>query len=190
MPVVEQRVAREIIAILKDYKTATATSLQALLSGGVYPWADISNGSSDNGTNRGRFPCATATPVSWNSSVPLSLSGATTPALPNWLTNGCGSNGWASVIYYAIGRDELYLDIFGGLLCTTCTFGYDQLRVYNAAGTSYVWVDAVLLTPGAATGSRTWTSGYFEDSENNDNNDRFITPTSTNYNRDRIFTIP
>lgn len=172
MPIVEQRVAREMKALLESYRATL----------GVYPWADFDNGDSDLGYNRSRFPCGVALPVIWGSViVPL------TPALPNWLTNGCGTNGWASVIYYAVGR--IVLD--PGDPCLTCTAGYDQLRVYDTSGTTYVWVNLVLLTPGAATGARTWVSGYFEDAENNDNDDdNYITPTSTAYNRDRIYTVP
>jgi hypothetical protein len=56
----------------------------------------------------------------------------------------------------------------------------------------------LLMTPGAYTGSpaRNWPhnstiTGYFEDSENrNNNDDDFVTPTATNYNRDRIYTLP
>jgi hypothetical protein len=172
------------MALMQAYKAATATSLQALFSGGVYPWADISDGDSNDGTNRGRFPCGTATPVNWGSPVPLSLSGQSTPTLPNWLTNGCGSDGWADVIYYSIGRDDLYLDILNGLVCFTCTAS--SLSLDGVSGH-----ELVLLTPGATGAGRTWVTGYFEDAENSDNNDdNYITPTSTAYNRDRIYTIP
>lgn len=167
MPVVERRVAREMRSLLQSYIAAT----------GAYPWADsIGLGSSILGSNRGRFPCGTALPVIWGSLVaPL------TPALPNWLTNGCGSNGWASVIYYTAAQNRLE-----PVPCTSCT-GI-SLSVDGVSGT-----DLVLLTPGAASISPrgAWPTAYFEDSQNNDNaDDSYVTPTSTAYNRDRLFKLP
>jgi hypothetical protein len=58
----------------------------------------------------------------------------------------------------------------------------------------------ILITPGAATSNRAggWptilnpiSSLYFADSENSDNNDYncFIVPTSTSYDRDRIYVV-
>jgi hypothetical protein len=59
--------------------------------------------------------------------------------------------------------------------------------------------DLILITPGAATSSRAsgWPtsfssiSGYFDDSENSNNDDYncYIVPTSTNYDRDRIYVV-
>ncbi len=165
MPIVEQRVAREIRALLQSYKSVA----------GVYPWADSNgNGISVLGSNRGHFPCDTflTLPVPWGNPLVPSLI----PVLPKWLKSGCGVNGWASVIYYTAAPNQLLLSA-----CLTCT-----LSVNNVPGTALV-----LLTPGAATGPRTWVSGYFEDAENNGNNDdKYSTPTSTEYNRDRIYTVP
>jgi hypothetical protein len=167
MPAVEQRVAKEIRTLLESYRSGA----------GFYPWADISNGSSDVGLNRGRFPCnpAGTAPVAWGSAIPA------TPSLPNWLTNGCGVDGWASVIYYAAGQ----LSLSGG--CTTCVpTCFDlSLRVDGTCGTRLA-----LLTPGAASAARAWTAGYFENAENTDGDDSYVTPTSTLYNRDRIFVLP
>lgn len=170
MPVVEQRVGREMRSLLDAYRAATL----------FYPWADSNDGNSDLGYNRGRFPCnpAGTLPVVWGSVTPA------TPTLPAWLTNGCGNNGWASVIYYAAGQGSLDVG------CTTCETVPPcldlSLNLDVACGTSLV-----LLTPGAASGARTWVTGYFEDAENSDNNDdRYVTPTSRNYDRDRIFTTP
>lgn len=173
MPVVEQRVAREMISILQSYKTATA-ALGYNGGAGVYPWADISDGNSNTGTNRGRFPCNSATPENW---------GPPMPTLPNWLTNGClvtPLSGWSAVIYYAAAQNRLDAG------CSTCTAA--TLSVNGVAGT-----DLVLLTPGAAGASPrgAWPTAYFEDSENNDNaNDSYVTPSSTAYDRDRLFKIP
>ena len=101
-----------------------------------------------------------------------------TPVIPNWLTNGCGVNGWTSVIYYTAAQNRL-----PAAACTTCTAA--SLSVNGVSGT-----DLVLLTPGAAAGARMWASGYFEDAENVNNDDNYITPTSPAYNRDRIYTVP
>lgn len=158
MPVVEQRVAREMMSLLRRYYSMV----------GSYPWADdnITPGSSTISVNRGRFPCNIALPLSWGNLSPL------TPSLPTWLTNGCGSNGWASVTYYALATLP----------------GVTPLTVDGVPGT-----DVLLITPGAATASPrgAWPTAYFEDSENNNNNnDSYITPTSTAYNRDRLYRYP
>lgn len=209
MPAVERRVAREMMSILEQYRIAT---------GGDYPSANRANGNSDGRYNRHRFPCGVALPTAWGSGG--------TPSLPNWLTNGCGSNGWASVIFYAVGRNLLV-----GNNCSTCasttitcpgtttTSSTTSLTVTNAssrpadrcpAGASPFTctptvlnngtANLILITPGAATSNRasgwpstlTPISGYFEDSANNDNDDYncFIVPTSTSYDRDRIYVVP
>ncbi len=182
MPEVEQYVAQAMKTILMQYKAAT----------NVYPWADLSDGNSNASGisyyNHWRFPCGTALPWNWGRTTsPI------TPVLPEWLTNGCNSpvTGWTSVIYYAVAKNELDS---GGSSCTTCTnLSPPKLSVDG------VDKEVVLITPGGYTGSptRSWSnstfttiSGYFEDSENSNNNDTFVTPTAKTYNRDRIFTIP
>ena len=221
MPLVEQRVALEMISLLNQYRAATATSV--LYPGGVYPWADLSDGSSNavpffGAYNRNRFPCGTASPTQWGA-VP---SGGTTatPALPNWLKDvgadtKCSSvNGWAGVIYYAVSRAILELT---GITCTTCAAA--TLTVSNPSGGTGILcstaaspscttgivsagtADVLLITPGGYTGSptRNWPAfsfsaitGYFEDTENSDNDntdDTYVVPTSALYNRDRIFVV-
>ena len=113
MPVVEQRVAREMIAIPQclpgrdrgaipgqTLATATVTDRSQYVAYAAY--------------NRNRFPCNSALPTDWGN------SGA--PALPNWLTNGClaGSplTGWSAVIYYAVAENRLE---GSGSRCSTCT---------------------------------------------------------------------
>jgi hypothetical protein len=196
MPLVEQRVAREMMSRLRQYKAAT----------GVYPWADLSDGQS-NGTpftaayNRGRFPCLNALPTNWGSGG--------TPTLPDWLTNGCTSvSGWAGLIYYAVAKNRLENSGNG---CTTCTAS----NSLNLTNTGYAYMcpyasnpfsctltsvaggnaDVLLITPGAFIGgTRNWPTdwspitGYFEDAQNGDNNDDDYTiPTATDPNRDRMF---
>jgi hypothetical protein len=221
MPLVEQRVAREMISLLNQYRAATATS--ALYPGGVYPWADLSDGNSNavpilGAYNRNRFPCGTASPTAWGA-VP---SGGTTatPVLPNWLkdvaalgdTKCSGLTGWNNVVYYAVSRSILELT---GITCTTCTAA--SLSITNPSsvvGTQCTTASTPVCTPtiitagtanmllimsGGYTGSpaRNWPSasfaaitGYFEDGENSDNDDdSYTVPTSTLYNRDRIFIV-
>jgi hypothetical protein len=166
MPVVEQRVAREMIAILTSYKAAK----------GYYPWADDGTdpGKSVDGINRGRFPCDTARPDNW---------GSGTPTLPNWLKNGCKqiTPGWAGILYYTAAKGQLHSG------CTTCISS--SLSVTGLTGNK----ELVLITPGATSANPrgVWPAAYFEDAENSDNiNDTYVTPTSTAYNRDRLFSIP
>jgi hypothetical protein len=180
MPLVEQRVAREIIGYLNAYRAATATStLAALLPGvfgGVYPWGDLGDGNSNaallplpsNYYNKNRFPCGTALPVNW--AVTPTGAATATPTLPNWLTNGCGTaTGWAGLIYYTVAKGRLETS---GLLCTTCTAAA-SLTVANASGLSGTVcstasppvcttqvitagnADLVLITPGGESTSRT-----------------------------------
>ena len=185
MPVVEQRVAREIIGYLNAYRAATATSTLAdLLPGvGVYPWSDLSDGNSNasalpipNYYNKNRFPCGTALPTNWGA-TPL-LGTTATPTLPNWLTNGCGTaTGWAGVIYYTVARGRLELS---GGACTTCS-GAASLTVASASGLSGIvcstasppvctaqvitagTADMLLVMPGGYTGTpvRTWPTASF-----------------------------
>lgn len=218
MPAVERRVAREMISILWSYKAATAKS--PTYPGGVYPWADRSDGGS-NTWNHNRFPCGTASPVNWSpplpalpTMVPNSVPPTSTPVLPNWLKNGCTNpvTGWTSVIYYAVAKNKLENS---GAACTNCTDA--TLTVTNAssrvadlcptAGTTCTptvvsstnTYDLLLITSGAATvsprgnwptGDFSVITGYFEDAENSgNNNDIYVVPSSTNYDRDRIYLV-
>ena len=197
MPLVEQRVAREMMAILEQYRIAT----------GIYPWADRSDGVFNFGWNRNRFPCGTAGPTDWGSGG--------VPPLPAWLTNGCnctlaGQRGWACTIYYSVAQNKLDPG------CTICSAS--SLTVTNPSSrpadlcltgvapvvctpsvVSSGSADLVLITAGAATANRTagWPSTtfnpitlYFEDAENGGNNDdNYVVPTSTLNDRDRIYIV-
>ena len=188
MPIVEQRVARELRAILISYKAAV----------GEYPWADCSDGISDlapNRSNRGRIPSLTAETVQWG------VSGA--PALPNWFFNqGATTINWGHVIYYSAGKNFLQ---GGGASCSTCEVpgtgsppSDGTLAVNGVFGK-----EVVIITTGPAGATRPqggigsglcsqahW-SAYLEDSQNNkQTNDRYVTPSSTAYARDRLYTIP
>jgi len=206
MPIVEQRVAREVRTILQNYKTATG--LQGYNGGaGVYPWADCTDGGADYGDNKGRIPWNNALPVNWNTGVPA------TPILPNWFTNkGATLYNWAWVIFYAVGRNFLE-DPVG---CTMCEAGQTFLSVNGAWNKEVV---IIMTGPAGASrpgvpyvgdiagpwGTANWAIGgcdpvpgyspwqaYLEDAENYDYNvnDQFVTPTPTLYTHDRLYTIP
>ena len=201
MPLVEQRVAREMMALLNSYYDAN----------GVYPWADLSDGNSNSppeGYNRGRVPCGTASPADWGDPGPPS-----TPSLPDWLTNGCGNNGWTRVIFYAVAENKLQ---GGG---SGCSSSYSMCSApkpfWSNSGLAYLCpfasspfacslttvgsgnADVILITPGASDGSpRSWPNssygtitGYFEDTENSDNDDdQYAIPSPSNDpNLDRMF---
>jgi len=193
IPPVEQRVALELRTILQTYKANTAcacTNLAGNPSGntGCYPWADLANGYSDAApynpgaeNNRGRIPL-TAAPRDWGDNP----CGSPVPTLPSWFVN----NDWRLVVYYSAGRNFLGPDP-----CATCVDS--TLTVDGIAGKQ-----VVILMPGPLLGTPprspvpttdlTYWSYYFDDDwENRDNvNDLFVTPTSTAYTRDRIYTIP
>lgn len=186
VPVVEQRVARELRAILQSYKTATA-ALGYNAGAGVYPWADLSNGFSDAppyeaigvGRNRGRVPASGASPRNWGDPGPPAV-----PTLPAWFVN----NDWRLVTYYSAGQNFLEA---GG--CSTCV---DPTLSVDGVSSKEV----VILMPGPAGPSRppavplsdpTFWSYYLEDGPNSDqSDDLYVSPSSTAYARDRIYTIP
>jgi hypothetical protein len=191
IPPVEQRVARELRTILQAYKANTnCFSGCDNLGGshGCYPWADLANGYSDSdpynageGRNRGRIPAFGAGPYDWGSNP----CGTALPTLPAWFVN----NDWRLVVYYTAGRNYL-----GPGSCTTCVSS--TLTVNGVSGKQ-----VVILMPGPNLGASprspvptddlTYWQYYLEDAENNNNsNDVFVTPTSTAYARDRIYTIP
>ena len=162
MPPVEQRVAREVRSALLAYKDNSGCN--------CYPWADISDGTSQTDLNRGRVP-TTALPENWGT--------GTIPALPGWYVN----NDWRLVIYYAVGRNFLQS---GGAACAFCVD--PTLTVDGVTGKQ-----AVIITPGPAgvSGAHTnWPFDYFEDAQNNDDsNDIYVIPSSTAYARDRLYII-
>lgn len=208
MPTVEQRVAREVRTILENYRIATAA--QGYNSGaGIYPWPDCTDGTSDyDFPNRGRIPWQTALPVNWNTGTPA------TPSLPNWFTNrGSTVYNWAWVIYYSVGKN--YLENFGASCSTDLRWGCEPGQI--SLSVNGVWgTRVVIFMTGPAGGSRpgvpyvgdvvgfwgtaNWGLGtcnadywqaYLDDGQNNDvDDDRYVTPSSTAYARDRLYTIP
>jgi hypothetical protein len=159
MPLVEQRVALELRSALIAYRSTNACA--------CYPWADSgTDGVSDVGANRGRIPTQTALPHNWSAGM-----------LPAYFI----TNDWARVFHYAVARNALESS---GALCTTCVDS--TLSLDGAPGR-----DALLLAAGHAGANRPSNNAadYFDDLENRNFDDRYITPTSGAADRDRIYPI-
>jgi type II secretory pathway pseudopilin PulG len=131
---------------------------------GCYPWA--ANDFDDNSVDvpprtRGGVPIENALPETWGSLGIL---------VPPWLP----INKWGDKFYYAVAPAE------------TATHTAGTLTVDVASK------NVVLITPGPAGASRPSTTlpDYLDDAENSNNNDIFVTPSSTAYARDRIYVIP
>jgi hypothetical protein len=192
MPPVEMRVGREVRTALQSYKNLSACA--------CYPWADTSDGVSDappvepptKALNRGRFP-TTALPENWGTGAIPNLPGWVDATNHGWFER----NNWPWVIYYSSGKNFLE----GGGVSPACTSCVDStLTVDGMAGR-----EVVILTPGPAGPSRppavpgtdpTFWQYYFEDAQNQDHqidmtgNDLYVSPSSTAYPRDRVYTIP
>lgn len=88
MPVVEKRVAREMLDLLIQYRTNSGC--------GCYPWAANNfDDDSVDGRRRGGVPIENALPENWGS--------GTIPNVPSWII---GSNEWGKRFYYAVARDK------------------------------------------------------------------------------------
>ena len=198
IPLVEKRVARDLLTLLAQYKTATA-ALGYNSGAGTYPWANVNNGPSNAGTNRGRIPAIdtlspprlpkdTPPPPPPPYALPVDWGVSNTPNLPLWFND----NGWRRLIYYAVAANQ----IDSATVCSTCTLSTLQVRQSCGSATGQVSAQVVLITPGPAGAGRpaaypwAW-SLYLEDGCNNDNSDDiFVWPTSTAKVRDQFFTIP
>lgn len=163
MPLVEQRVAGEVRRALANYYTNSGCN--------CYPWADsvaqYSDYDSNYGLNRGWLP---------NHALPVDWAGTFRP--PSWFFD----NEWYKLIYYSVAKD--YTENPGD--CYSCIDS--TLRVDGVSG-----VRALFFMPGTFAGTRRpdYLSDYLEDSENNDNaNDRYVTPTSQAGDRDRMYRLP
>lgn len=160
LPLVEQRVAGTVKQALNNYYSAN----------GYYPWADNIAWGSDNyrandGERRGWLPndASAGGAPDWNAGD-----------LPQWFFD----NQWYSVIYYAVARKY------------SKDGGSETLTVDGGSG-----VRTLFLMPGTPVSpqKRTTTtdfgtpSNYLEDSENKDDDDQFVTPTSQAPDRDRLY---
>jgi len=160
MPVVEKRVASEMLRLLSD----PITGYRAKSACGCYPWA-ANNFDDDSVTGRtqGMVPIEVALPEPWGS--------AGIPSVPSWMI---GSNEWGKKFYYAIAPSESQDHTVGTI-------------TVNGASKNLV-----LITTGPAGASRPSTNlaDYVDDAENRDGGTIYLTPSSTAYARDRIYTIP
>lgn len=165
-PLIEKRAASEILAKLQEYRLSGANWCTC------YPWADISNGVTNEGRYYGRVPlggAATPSTPDW---------GALGITIPSWLTD----NQWWYVFFYTVSDNE------------SAAHGPGTLTVDGLTPNG-----VVLITTGLADANRpkgapgSWNDAdwvyYIEDSENSDLGVVFITPTSTNYARDRLYKL-
>jgi len=160
MPVVEQRVAREMLRLLSD----PITGYRANSVCGCYPWA-ANNFDDDSVTGRtqGMVPIEVALPEAWGS--------GTIPSVPPWMIGG---NEWGKKFYYAIAPSE------------------SQDHTVGSITVNGVSKNLVLITTGPAGASRPSTilTDYVDDAENSDGGTIYMTPSSTAYARDRLYTFP
>jgi type II secretory pathway pseudopilin PulG len=167
IPIIEKRVAKEFKTILENYRAAN----------GVYPYPApfstcSSNAScvSNNSICRGRLPY-TAAPVDWGGSYALPTTTSGSP----WFV----ANRWYRVIYYSAGTSRLATAPPG---CSAAL---------NVSGNSTA---ALFFMPGTPLGSvvRTYAnnnlSWYLEDTENQNMDDNYVTPTSNS--NDQLYVLP
>ena len=192
IPLVEQRVGREVKAALAAYYAANS----------YYPFAakyDDTTGNCAMNNRRGRLPLSIRVDPSLPP-PPNTPCGLTKPAtgsglvewtgtLPNWLL----VNRWDRVIYYSVAAGYS----FGGP--NSCSGGCLNIGASSS-------VAALIFTPGtplpSATGrgnpvnnSTNVLSDYLEDSANQDGwtpsaDNNYAMPTSTAFDRDRLLTLP
>jgi hypothetical protein len=142
---------------------ALLSAYRAASSCACYPWAS-NNFDDDSVTGRedGMVPIEDALPETWSS---LGIT------VPSYMI---GSNEWGKRFFYTVAPVE------------TASHSAGTLTVNGVSK------NLVLITPGPAGASRPslTLSDYIDDAENSDNGVVFITPSSTAYARDRIYTIP
>jgi len=169
-PLIEKRAANEILAKLQAYRIAGANSCEC------YPWADLSNGTSNEGRYYGRAP----------------LLGADTPSTPDWADLGIAipswlkDNNWWYVFFYTVSDSQ------------SANHGKGTLTFDGVAGTSVVLIATGLSVAGdnrpkGSPGS--WIDGdwiyYVDDPQNSDLGVVFVTPTPhiPSYAQDRLFKL-
>lgn len=160
MPVVEKRVARELRALLLAYRANSGC--------GCYPWADWTipwTGEGDNDALRGAPSFNPGDPELWGS--------GTIPPLPGWVLN----NQWWRVVYYAVAPSETEYHNAG------------TLTVNGVAGVHVVLITTGPAVSGDSRPSWDWTN-YVDDVANSNSDNLYLTPSSSAYARDRLYTIP
>ncbi len=169
---VEKRAAREILNLLRLYKTASAGTCDC------YPWADVSDGAANAGLLHGRVPLLT-TDLTNPADSPLNWGGFGTIVVAPWLTN----NRWWWVFFYTLAGDDSQSNS-GGTLIINGVNGTSVVLI--ATGTAGATRPAGM--PG--TWNDAWWSNYVDDSNNSDLGVSFNTPASVAHDRDRLYTIP
>ena len=169
MTTVEKRVAREILTILQAYRNAGGNWCNC------YPWADHSDGSSNEGSFAGRVPL-------WNSStgstpdwVDVGINTGTYPAL-DWLRN----NEWWWPFLYTVSNSQS-ANHAAGTLTVDGVSGYSVVLITTGPA-------GAARPPGGPWDESYWTL-YVDDSENSDLLINFQTPSSTAYARDRLYKL-
>ncbi|MGC2048641.1 MAG: hypothetical protein WA635_08525 [Gallionella sp.] len=167
MPLVERRVA----GIVKEALTSYYANSSGTPSDRYYPWTDnLPEGGTfdydaNDGQTRGWLP--------YHSSDAGSLEWYASGSPPQWFFD----NQWYTLIYYSIAPKY-----------TRDHFPLNTLTVDSTTG-----VRALFFMPGTYDGTRASTdpiplTQFLEDGENNDNgNDSYVRPTSTDRDRDRLY---
>ena len=189
IPVVEIRVARELLALLIDYSTRPGKSC----TNNCYTGADEDfTNEEDDSAFRGWLPLCDADPDNW---------GALGITLPVWLTN----NDWWKVIYYAVAPDKT--EFYPGSSGTLTVDGAPAHVVLITPGPAPAGVTRPSLTiPRTPTApsqcvlelplSSAQATAYWQqylspnDPLNYDHSDNtYATPSSTAYARNRLYVI-
>ena len=175
--VVEVRVAREMLALFKQYRDSSGCD--------CYPWAasDFDDDSTDNNRN-GMVPIEVALPHTWGS---LGIT------RPSWMI---GSDEWGKQFLYAVAGDETE-DHTGGTLTLG---GVNKDIVIITPGPAGAVCREYSNPPTCNTGYRSTSrlrTNYIEDlpppfdfDENNDYGQDFDYPPRDKYARDRIYSCP
>ena len=185
--VVEQRVARELLALLEAYSTAPGKSC----SNNCYTAADKDfTNEEDDSAFRGWLPLCDADPDNW---------GALGITLPAWLTN----NDWWKVIYFAVAPDKTENNSGG----TLTVDGAPAHVVLITPGPAPQWAirpsrtiprtptapsQCVLESPLDSAQAKAYWQQYLSPNDplNFDHSDNtYATPSSTAYARNRLYVI-
>jgi type II secretory pathway pseudopilin PulG len=183
MPMVEKRVAGVVKQALNDY----------YWDNGYYPWADNIGSSatydSNYGLNRGWLPDnASSSSGSWHPDPPNWRAGSL-PSPPQWFFD----NQWYALIYYSVAKS--YTSYPND--CTSCLSS--TLYVDGNIGVHVLFFMPgtpipANLVPGPNRAINNL-SDYLEaqptvDQNNDDADDRYVTPTSQDVDRDRLYWLP
>lgn len=198
IPIVEMRVANELKRLLAAYRLHSDCQ--------CYPWADnwaYSGGIADVGQNRGRFP-SRPYPENWGEGA--------IPDLPQWVA----ANNWHNLFWYSVSRQASDSQHTCRSCSTDPTLTVDSTKtaaLFFTPGTPPPDDLGARLPPAAQLSRADNIDLYLQDSSNRDgaacadvgeiggpkpgsgalsisvNCDRYVTPTSTARDRDRIYML-